>query len=309
MHVVILRPLKIGDFLTAVPAYRGIRRAFPHSRITLAAPRELRPLVELLDGAIDDLVHVRGVERLPHALAQADVGIDLHGEGPASHRQFLDAGVRRLIAFRHPMVLQTAGGPAYDPQEHEVARWCRMLAHFGIVADPDDLDLRSPSVVVPRRVRGATLIHPGASSEARCWPVDRWIAVARAERRQGRPVIITGGRSEVERAGAIASAADVPATHNFVGRTNLNELAALVAASARVVCGDTGTAHLATAFRRPSVVLFGPTPPSGWGPPPRPYHRVLWNGTVGNPHASRIDPGLQAISAHRVIATLQELTG
>src|SRR5207237_79615 len=34
----------------------------------------------------------------------------------------------------------------------------------------------------------------------------------------------------------------------------------------RLVCGDTGVAHLATALGTPSVLLFGPVPPSRWGP-------------------------------------------
>jgi ADP-heptose:LPS heptosyltransferase len=99
----------------------------------------------------------------------------------------------------------------------------------------------------------------------------------------------------------------VPETHVYAGRTTLRELAALVAAAGRVVCGDTGVAHLATAFRRPSVVLFGPIAPSSWGPPRRPYHRVLWNGTTGDPHADHIDAGLLAIPVARVIAALDGL--
>jgi hypothetical protein len=34
----------------------------------------------------------------------------------------------------------------------------------------------------------------------------------------------------------------------------------------RVVCGDTGVAHVASALGTPSVVLFGPTDPAGSGP-------------------------------------------
>jgi ADP-heptose:LPS heptosyltransferase len=188
-----------------------------------------------------------------------------------------------------------------------VARWCRLLAHAGIAADPSELDLLPPPVLVPRRIRGATIVHPGASSEARRWPVERWIAVARAEQRIGRNVVITGGPDEVARARAVADGAGIPSTHVYAGRTTLRELAALVAAAGRVVCGDTGVAHLATAYRRPSVVLFGPIPPTAWGPPQRPYHRVLWNGTTGDPHADRVDPGLLAIPVERVIAALDGL--
>lgn len=307
MRIVLLRALKLGDFLTGIPAYRGVRRAFPHAHIQLAAPRHFAPLAELLGGAIDEVVDVGELEPLPAVCRDADVGIDLHGCGPASHRVLLDAGVKRLLAFRRPETPESADGPQHDPSEHEVARWCRLLAWYGITADPSDLDLAVPLIPVPQRVRDATLIHPGAASESRCWPTERWVSVAKTEQAEGRRVILTGSAGEAPRAKAIAVAAGVPPTHVYAGKTSLRELAALVAASGRVVCGDTGIAHFATAYRRPSVVLFGPTPPSTWGPPPRPYHRVLWNGTVGDPHAATVDAGLAAITPERVIAELQLL--
>ena len=88
----------------------------------------------------------------------------------------------------------------------------------------------------------------------------------------------------------------------------MSELAAAIAVAGRVVCGDTGVAHLATALGTPSVVLFGPTSPSRWGPPrDRPIHRVLWAGRTGDPHASRPDPGLLAIGEDEVLQALEQL--
>lgn len=307
MRVLVLRALKLGDFLTGVPAYRALRRAYPDAEIVLAAPRALEPLVALVGGAIDRIVDAAPLAPLPPEVRGADLGVNLHGCGPQSHRVLLDAGVRRLIAFRNDEIPESAGGPAYERDDHEVTRWCRLLEHAGMLVDPGDLDLAVPPVAVPRRLRGATIVHPGAASEARRWPVDRWIEVARAEHRLGRRVVITGGAEEVGRARAVAEGAGIPPTHVYAGRTTLRELAALVAAAGRVVCGDTGVAHLATAYRRPSVVLFGPISPRTWGPPARPYHRVIWTGTTGDPHADRIDPGLLAIPVERVIAELDAL--
>ena len=53
----------------------------------------------------------------------------------------------------------------------------------------------------------------------------------------------------------------------LAGETDLLTLAATIAHARLLLCGDTGLAHLATAFGTPSVVLFGPTPPARWGPP------------------------------------------
>jgi ADP-heptose:LPS heptosyltransferase len=80
-------------------------------------------------------------------------------------------------------------------------------------------------------------------------------------------------------------------------------LAALTASARLVISGDTGMAHLASAYARPSVTLFGPVPPSEWGPPRHPRHQVLWEGARGyhgDPHASRTDPALCAITVDAV---------
>ncbi len=309
MHrIVVLRALKVGDFLTGVPAYRAIRRAYPSSYIQLAAPHGLAPLANLLGDTFDEVCDTHELEPLHPKLYDADVGIDLHGKGAASHRLLVEARARRLIAFRTSSTPESAGGAEHDDEEHEVARWCRLLQHAGIPADPYDLDVVAPPTTpLTQTARDATLIHPGASSRSRCWPTERWIQVVRSERETGRLVVITGGPDETQGAHAIARMTGVPAECVFAGRTNLLQLAELVGVAARVVCGDTGIAHLATAFRRPSVVLFGPTPPTHWGPPERPIHRVLWAGGRGDPHADVADAGLLSISAADVIEALREL--
>jgi ADP-heptose:LPS heptosyltransferase len=58
-NVLILRALGLGDFLTGVPAYHGLRQAFPDATITLATPAALEPLA-VLTGAIDRLLPVNG---------------------------------------------------------------------------------------------------------------------------------------------------------------------------------------------------------------------------------------------------------
>jgi ADP-heptose:LPS heptosyltransferase len=221
----------------------------------------------------------------------------------------LAGGARTLLAFAHPDVPASADGPSWDAGEHEAARWCRLLAHAGLEADPGELELRPPAGAAGHPLAGATVVHPGAASAARRWPPERFAAVARAEAAAGRRVVVTGGAAEAEAARRVADGAGLSAGATLAGRTSVAELAALVAAAGRVVCGDTGVAHLATAFGTPSVVLFGPTPPSTWGPPAdrRDRHRVLWAGRPGDPHGSRPDPGLLSIGADRVLRELDDL--
>ena len=306
--VVALRALGLGDFLTTLPALRAVRDAFPEHTLVLAAPAELRPLA-LHTGAVDGVVHTLPLQPLPSALAGAELAVNLHGRGPESHRVLLASRPRRVLAFAHEQIPASRAMPRWCDEEHEVLRWCRLLAESRIPADPRRLDLAPPARSVAAHASGATLIHPGASSAARRWPAERYAAVARAEREAGRAVIITGGRVEVELARGIAREAGLPDDAVWAGRTDILDLAALVARASRVLCGDTGVAHLATALATPSVVLFGPTSPAEWGPPPeRSWHRPIWKGRAGDPHADRPDPGLLAIEPEEVLAALAELS-
>jgi ADP-heptose:LPS heptosyltransferase len=194
--------------------------------------------------------------------------------------------------------------PAWAPHEHEVERWCRLVTDAGWPADPTDLDVAPPPPGLG--VEGATVMHPGASSPARQWPVERWAAVARRELDAGRDVVVTGSSAELPLARAVAASAGIDADHVLAGCTDVLELAGVVAVAGRVVCGDTGVAHLATALGTPSVVLFGPVPPSEWGPPPqRPQHHALWAGRTGDPHARHTDAGLLAIGVDDVTSVLE----
>lgn len=302
-RVVVLRALGLGDLLTAIPALRGLRAAFGGARITLAAPAVLRPLAAL-SGAVDEVADTAPLSPLDSRLHHPDVAVNLHGRGPQSTGLLLATGPRRLIAFG------LRGLPEWRAEEHEVARWCRLLTEAGIPADPDALyldprGLDRPAVPSPRP--GAVIIHPGAASGARRWPAGRWAEVARALAGCGRPVVLTGTTRERPLARQVAARAGLPGDSVLAGRTGLDTLAALTASAALVLSGDTGLAHLAAAFARPAVTLAGPVPPRLWGPPPRPWHRVLWAGRVGDPHAARPDPGLLALQPGEVITAAREL--
>ncbi len=123
--------------------------------------------------------------------------------------------------------------------------------------------------------------------------------------RRGQRIVVLGGGgflgSHVCARLIAEGAAGVPVDHVLAGRTDVVELAGVVSGARLVLAGDTGVGHLATALGRPSVLLFGPTSPSRWGPPPDDRHVVLWKGSTGDPHGDEPDPGPPAHHRRRVL--------
>ena len=297
-----LRALGLGDLLTGVPAMRGLRRLHPGRPLVLAAPAAVGGWLQSL-GVVDAVIATNGLDGAPPGagLGLHDA-VDLHGNGWPSHDLLLAAEPRSLLALALP---GEAHGPQWVAGEHEVDRWCRLVRWAGGACGREDLLLD----IVSSRPGGHVVLHPGAASGSRRWPPDRWAQVARDLAAGGIDVRLSGGPVETTLCAGIAEAAGLPPTASTAGSLDLPGLAELVGTSRLLVCGDTGVAHLATALRTPSVLLFGPVSPRVWGPAiDLDRHLVLWHGDgTGDPHGSTTDPALLRISVPEVLDAVRPL--
>ena len=334
--VLALRALGLGDALTGVPALRGLRRAFPGHRLVLAAPAAVGGWLRDL-GVVDAVLPASGLEPLRWDGGAGHVAVNLHGRGPQSHDVLRATRPGRLVAFAEPGTGHAAGlgtrpgtlpgalpgalpgtghdGPAWRADEHEVDRWCRLVRSVGGRCDREDLRLAvGAGTPATGPAAGAyAVLHPGAASGARRWPVDRWAAVAARLVDRGVDVVVTGGPAEVGLAAEVVAGLPPARARSLAGTLDLPGLARTVAAARLLVCGDTGVAHVGTAVGTPSVLLFGPTPPQWWGPAvDADRHTVLWHGDParpGDPHGDAVDPALAAITAEEVLAAAERLLG
>ncbi|WP_067821621.1 glycosyltransferase family 9 protein [Nocardia inohanensis] len=297
--VLVLRARGLGDLLTAVPALRALRRARPGDHIALAAPHRLKPIVDLI-ASVDEMVPVGEATGMRWDGGPPALAVNLHGAGAEGIVELVRTRPQRILTYRNPAFPELAG-PDWQPDMHDVDRWCHLLESDGITADRRNLGLVPP--VATTSHRDAVVVHIGASAAARRWPADRFAAVIRHLLVQGREVILTGDDAERDIALEVAHRAGLAPARVAAGQQNLIELAATVAESALVVCGDTGVAHLATAFGTRTVLLFGPTPPSRNGPPPHLLgrHAVLWAGQTGDPDGREVDQGLLKIGVPEVL--------
>lgn len=302
--ILVLRALAIGDLLVAVPALRALRRAYPDHRLVLATTPALAPLVGRT-GGVDVLVPTPDPTAVPWSGPAPDVAVNLHGTGPQSHRALAALEPARRIGFCSPEAGPGWEGPGWDAvaaaHPHERGRWCALLQAVGIPADPGDLRLPTPAAPAgPAPV----LVHPGAAFGAKRWPADRFAAVAATLDAPEHPVLITGSAAEHPLAVEVAERAGLTADRVLAGSTDLGQLCDLVAGAALVVSGDTGIAHVASAYGTPSVVLFGPVDPAQWGPPAGGPHVALAH--PGRRRGARFtdepDPALLAIGVDEVLA-------
>lgn len=298
--IVVLRSLGLGDILTAVPALRGIARAWPRHELQVLAPGGLADLVT----AAVPRARVIPADRLTSTSLPVErpaLAINLHGRGPASNRELMRLSPGWLLAFRDHRT--ATPGPEWRADEHEVDRWCRLVDAGGACSDPGDLAL--PTRPLHRAGRPTVVVHPGAASASRRWRPGGFAAVARALHDRGCRIVVTGTRDERTRCARVVAAAERPML-DLCGRLDAWELAHQVARAQLVVCGDTGIAHLAHAVATPSVELFGPLSPALWGLRGSRRHRGIWHGDPGilrpgDPAGAHIDPRLASITTAEVL--------
>jgi ADP-heptose:LPS heptosyltransferase len=302
--VLVLRALGLGDTVTGVAALRGIRRAWPAHRLVLAVPERYGGWLRDL-GIVDEVLPTSGLVPLRWPAGTGHIAVNLHGCGPESHRLLQATRPARLVAFECAAAGHRAG-PAWSRDEHEVDRWCRLVADAGGPCGRDDLRLARLAAA-----HDEVVVHPGAAAGSRQWPVPRWRAVVESLARDGRRVVVTGSPDEQQLCAQVADGR--PGVRDLSGQLSVAALADLVAGAPLFVSGDTGPAHLATAYGTPSVLLFGPTSPHRWGPAVDPdRHVVLWHSDRvapggGDPHAAELDPALAAIDVAEVRSAARRL--
>ena len=124
------------------------------------------------------------------------------------------------------------------------------------------------------------------------WFEDRWSALIRQLReRTGLGVVLLGGPADRAAADRILDgAAGVEAAGgrlvDLVGRTTLGEASAVVSRCRVLVGVDTGLSHMAHAYGRPAVLIFGSNTP--YLEPPGPAATILHSGRPCSPCRGRL---------------------
>lgn len=139
--------------------------------------------------------------------------------------------------------------------------------------------------------------------ESHRWPARHFaslIALLAAETPEA-DVLLLGPAAE-RRAATEIAALSGQAARNLCGETTLDEAIAIVAQAAGVVTVDTGLMHVAAAYSRPQVALFGPSDPRR-GQPRSPCAHVEWLHLACSPCSERACPLVHHACMQRIAPT------
>ena len=275
---------RVGDGLLKLPFVRGLRHAFPAARITWVAGKEtsvyasvMAPLVAgLLDEVIENAsigLHPGELLRRPLAGRRFDLVIDTQRILWASlslwrvpHRTFVSPTARFLLSARRP----TPGYRTPRSMQRQLLDLLE-LASGKTYATPAtlELDLAPALFADAERLLPPGPIYvgiaPGSGGLPKCWPLENFVAVAKAQAATGRVVVFILGPKEAnwmtELSAAVPEArfplqdAGVEAAHGFSPLFTI----ALAKQLAAALSNDSGAGHMLAVGGAPLVSLYGTT--------------------------------------------------
>jgi heptosyltransferase-3 len=166
------------------------------------------------------------------------------------------------------------------------------LFEDGVWVTPPAVEAPPPQITQQLRAP-YVVIHPGPLTAYKRWPLGHWKAVIEWLSAQGLQVVLSASpaQQDLDLNRDILSLLNVESRDKVVdtqGQLTLAQAGTLLRNAFFYIGVDTSISHLAAACNTKTIVLFGPTPPSNFGPWPNgftgtaPYHLRARSQTVDN---------------------------
>jgi ADP-heptose:LPS heptosyltransferase len=267
LKVLIIRFSSIGDIVLTTPVMRCMKNQVPDVCIHFAVKNAFRQVVE--SNPYIDKVHVLhdDLDELIPALQQEqfDYVIDLHHN--LRSLQVKRALKVKSFSFNKLNVqkwLLTNLKWNQMPNVHIVDRYMDTVASLGVQNDGEGLDYFIPADdhvkdrdIPTSHQAGYVGLVIGAAHATKRLPLHQLTELCD---KLEHPIVLLGGKEDYQ-LGKTISALDPIKVYNACGKFNLNESADLVQRAKLIITHDTGLMHIAAAFKRPIVSIWGNTVP------------------------------------------------
>lgn len=289
-HVCVIRLRSLGDCVLTTPALALLNQWRPDLKIGVSVEERFAPVLAGSD-VITTLIPPSwlSVRRWKPQLC-----VNLHG-GTRSQWMTAVSGAKWRAGFAHHSMTFAYNLKIGRAQPilgvnrtvHTAEHLASAFFALGVpVQEVPRARLHADKVDVQPPQKAYAVLHPFAAAPQKRWPAERFCEIARyLELWNITPVFLAASEDDA-----------MPFTAHTVFRGSLSKVKTLLANAALFLGNDSGPAHIAAAFGIPSVVLFGPSNPSIWGPWQTESEIVV------------APDGLDRVSVSRVIAALEKLS-
>jgi heptosyltransferase-2 len=303
--IAISKGMGVGDLILATPLFRAIKESCPDSYLAvLTTPYGSKilqgnPFIDefLLDdrkGTLNKILHIYRL--LKKGIFELSIHICSRTEDViASYLSDIKFRVGPETGFLHDYLLNyrfKSNLNGWTDRTHRVEyllEYWRVLGYN--IETEKKLELYFPSsseekIIKEMKSEGSfdvkplIIIHPGFMPPLRHFPVGFYLKLGKTLIEDLKAsLIITGIKREYDMTRILIDSFK-PAVFDWVGRTDMGELCALISKADLLITHDTGPLHMAAALEIPSVALFGPKSAHSrlWGPYRVP-HVIVESGT------------------------------
>jgi len=263
----IIRFSSIGDIVLTTPIIRGLKQQVENAEVHFLTKAQFGGILNE-NPYVDKLLTLK--EELNDTIEEInneeyDYIIDLHHNLRTSiikRKTGIVAFAFDKLNFRKWLLVNFKINKM--PDLHIVDRYLATSTVFDVENDEKGLDYFIPAdqEVVPEDMHAAfkgryMIVVVGANHFTKQIPAEKIISIANST---GMPICLIGGKDVETQAMTIEKALKVPFL-NTVGKISLNQSASLIKQSHVVLTPDTGMMHIAAAFKKNIISLWGNTVP------------------------------------------------
>ena len=265
MKFLIIRFSSIGDIVLTTPVIRCLKQQVPGAEVHYLTKESFRGLVSA-NPYVDKTITLAGSwDLMIHQLQQEgyDHIIDLHHNLRTlliKLRLNVKAKSFNKLNFKKFLLVNFKVNTL--PDKHIVERYLDTVSFLGVKNDGLGLDYFFNNDYQLDNLLPATHHHYiglviGAQHATKRLPTDKLIEICKA---LNRPIVLLGGKEDAARGEEISTACG-DYIFNSCGKYSLDESAFLVKNAKKIISHDTGLMHIAAAFNKPIVSVWGNTVP------------------------------------------------
>ena len=260
--ILIIRFSSIGDIVLTTPIIRCLKQQLRGAVVHFITKKQFEPILKsnpyidklwLYDGSFGSFLPKLRAERF-------DFIADLHKNLRSKYLELRlgrPSGSFTKLNIRKWLIVNFKWN--FLPDIHIVDRYFKAVHKLGVKNDGQGLDyfLSPADEVIPAYPEFVAVVT-GGKHNTKIFPAEK---VAEVINKLKLPVILLGGKEDWERGEQIVRLSSKPVL-NSCGQYSLNQAASLLRQSSAVLTNDTGLMHIAAAFHKRMVSVWGNTIPA-----------------------------------------------